>query len=315
MRKQAMKLNSCIIRLQFSALILLSACSKVIDEQPRPISQIPDAVANVLIAAHPNAKNITVKTVAKDKEWEARFSEGLIEYYVALNPSEILATHKLISPTVPDSIKENFEVIPVLSPNKGILSDYREIIDPHLGNRYYTAKFTVDQKDYLLKFKTWLGQPSGDYSVTVTDYYKFNYFAQNDRISAYLRQHAYSDVLINTTVRDDNKKNRYAWTNHTNGESGMMVFDDETQLIVSFRKEAPVTSLSDFPKKIQNFIANTGLPLTDQNYKFAELNASGYHLLLVGIFGHNGYRYTVDFDQDGNIIGFELSIAIVHNRK
>ena len=294
--------------------LFLSSCSKVKDEQPSPIDQIPDAVARVLTDAYPNAKEITLKTVEEDKEWEARFSQGQVQYYVTLNPSKILAAHKLISETVPDSIKQYFETIPVLSPNKGVLSDFREIIDTTASDGNYTAKFSVDQKTYLLTFRTY-NQPSGDYDVTVTDYYKFSYYDLNDQISTYLTDNRYANVFAKISVLADNKKQYAVWTNHVNGETGDMVFNDAKQLIVSFRRFKSISRLTDFPEKIQKFAKNTGLLLGEGNYKFMENNISGFHIFMLGIDGIKGYRYSLDFDSDGNLITSQLNISVVHNRK
>lgn len=311
-----MKIMLLSLRTYLFALLIfsLSSCSKVKDEQPAPIEQVPDAVARILADAYPNAKEITLKTLEKDKEWEARFSDGELQYYAVLNPSKILAAHKLISPTVPDSIKKYFEIIPVLSPNKGVLSDYREIVNTKASDRNYTAKFTVDQKDYLLRFRTY-NQPSGDYDVTVTNYHKFSYYDLDDKISSYLTSNNYANVFAQIMVLDDNKKQYAAWTNHVNGETGDMVFDDARRLIVSFRRAEAISRLTDLPESIQKFAKNTGLLLGDQNYKFAENNISGYHIFMLGIVGVRGYRYALDFDLDGNVITSQLNISIVHDRK
>ena len=295
-------------------IFLLASCSKVKDEQPEPVEQIPDAVARVLTDAYPDAKEITLKTVEKDKEWEARFSQGELQYYVTLNPSKILAAHKLISPVVPDSIKKYFEIIPVLSPNKGVLSDYREILNPAASDRHFTAKFSVDQKDYLLTFRTY-NQPSNDYDVTVTDYYKFSYYDLNDQISSYLTKNNYANVFAKVMVLADNKKQYTAWTNHINGENGDMVFNDEEQLIVSFRRFELVSRLTDLPERIQKFAKNTGLLLGEGNFKFVENGISGYHIFMLGIVGVRGYGYSLDFDSDGNLITSQLNISIVQDRK
>ncbi|MCF2443418.1 hypothetical protein L0657_05570 [Dyadobacter sp. CY345] len=307
-------LNS-IVYLFLILTATISSCSKVKDEQPGPIEEpVPDAVARVLADAYPNAKEISLETIEKDKEWEARFSQGEVQYYVTLNPSKILATHRLISETVPDSIKKFFEVIPILSPNKGVLSDFREILNPSASDRNYTAKFTVDQKDYLLTFRTY-NQPADNYDVTVTSYYKFSYYELNDQISNYLLDKNYANVFARVIVLADNKKQYTTWTNHVNGETGDMVFDDQKKLIVSFRKVEAISTLAALPENIQNFIKNTGLQLSDQNYKFAENGVSGYHVFLLGITGIRGYRYALDFDLEGNVITSRLNIAIVGNRK
>jgi len=312
-----MKIFLFMLRMHVFILLVLSffCCSKVKDEQPEPVEQIPDAVARVLTDAYPDAKEITLKTLEKDKEWEARFSQGELQYYVTLNPSKILAAHILISSTVPDSIQKYFETIPVLSPNKGILSDFREILNPGGSDRLYSAKFSVDQKDYLLSFRNWGSQPSNDYDVTVTNYYKFTYYDLNDQITKYLQNNDYANVFAKIMVLADNKKLYTAWTNHVNGENGNLVFDDATQLIVSFRKAGVLNNLTDFPENIQEFVKKTGLSLSDQNYKFSENGVSGYHLFMLGIDGLRGYRYYVDFGQDGKVIDFQLNVAIVHNRK
>lgn len=310
-----MKLHSQSIVKWLFAFTLLSGCSKVKDEQPLPINKIPASVATLLSTTHPNAREINLKTIEENQEWEARFSEGTIQYCVALNPTEILATHKLISQTVPDTIQQYFETIPLLSPNKGVLSDYREILSPGSSDRNFTAKFTVDQKDYLLKFRTWTSQPKTDFDVNITSYHKFNYYELNDNITGYLVQNGYANVFVNTIVANDNKKKYHAWTNHTDGQQGNMVFDGQSQLIVSFKKTASNLRLIDLPEKAQKFIENTGLSFTDQNFKYAEKNVAGYHVLLVGIRGLYGYRYTLDFDNDGNVIEFQLNIVVAHNRK
>jgi hypothetical protein len=162
------KLHTITTYLLIFLLSSFFSCSQVKDEQPVPTEQIPGAVARILTASYPDAKDITLKTIEKDKAWEARFSQDQIQYYVALNPSKILATHRLISQTVPDSIRKYLEVIPLLSPNKGVFSDLREIIDTTGSNRYYSAKFVVDQKEHLLVFSTWASQPSNEFVVTLT---------------------------------------------------------------------------------------------------------------------------------------------------
>ena len=303
-------------RLFFFVLFIfsLSSCSKVKDEQPTPVNPVPDAVARILTDAYPEAKEITLKTVEEDKEWEARFSQGEVQYYVTLNPSKILAAHQLISETVPDSIKQYFETIPVLSPNKGVLSDFRKIINTTASDLNYTAKFSVDQKTYLLTFRTY-NQPSGDYDVTVTDYYKFSYYDLNDQISTYLTNNRYANGFAKIRVLADNKKQYTVWTNHVNGETGDMVFNDQKQLIVSFRRFEVISKLTDFPENIQKFAKNTGLLLWEGNYKFVENNISGFHIFMLGIAGIRGYRYSLDFDSDGNLLTSQLNISVVHNRK
>lgn len=308
------RLSTFVTHLFLLITISLISCSKVRNEQPAPLDEIPDAVARILTDAYPNATDVTLKTVEKDKEWEARFSQGELQYYVTMNPSKILAAHKLISATVPDSIKKFFEVIPVLSPNKGVLSDFRQILNPNASDVNYSARFTVDQKDYLLTFRTY-NQPSDDYDVTITEYYKFSYYDLNDQITNYLLKNNYANVFAKIRVLDDNKKRYIAWTNHLSGPSGDLIFDDATRLIVSYLKEKDVNNLADFPESIQKFIINSGLTLSDQNYKFSENGVSGYHVFLLGIVGVRGYRYSIDFDQDGKMIAFSLNVSIVHNRK
>ena len=94
-----------------------------------------------------------------------------------------------------------------------------------------------------------------------------------------------------------------------------MVFNDAVQLIVSFRRFEAVSRLTDLPESIQKFANNTGLLLGEGNYKFVENGISGYHIFMLGIFGVRGYRYSLDFDSNGNFITSQLNISIVQNRK
>ncbi|MCF0056282.1 hypothetical protein [Dyadobacter sp. CY356] len=159
----------------FFTFLILVSCNNVKDLQPAGGEDVPDGVAQVLTNAYPRAKDITLKTVLKDKLWEARFSSDNVLFYVALSTNRVLRAYKLLSPTVPDSLQNTFST---LSIKGGTFSDFRQE-DFAVDTRYYTAKYVLNGTPYVVKWETYSqeGTYAGKhiYVVTVKPYFKFEY--------------------------------------------------------------------------------------------------------------------------------------------
>lgn len=131
-------------------LLTVSSCNGINDPQPDDLETIPEQVVDLLERKFPNAQQTTIKVVEKDKLWEATYSQNAQDYYVGLDSNNVLATYKLISSNVPDSIAAAIDKLAIRG---GVLSDFRQnMAGDLLGSSVYEAKYELEGTDYLLSW-------------------------------------------------------------------------------------------------------------------------------------------------------------------
>lgn len=150
-----------------AGLIAIISCNGVNDPQPEDLETIPEQVVDLLERKFPNAEKTTIKVVEKDRLWEASYSQNSQNYYVALDSSNVLATYRLISPDVPDSVKT---ALGKLAIQGGVPSDYRQNMDASVYWAVYEAKYVLGGTEYLLNWSPALG-----YAFTMNHFSKFVY--------------------------------------------------------------------------------------------------------------------------------------------
>lgn len=151
-----------------AGLIAISSCNAVNDPQPDDVETIPGQVVDLLERKFPNAQQMTINVVEKDKLWEATYSENSQDYYVGLDSNNVIATYKLISPNVPDSVAAALEKLAI---HGGRLSDFRQNMDA--SSSYwvvYEAKYVLDGIEYLVSW-----EPQDRTIFTMNNYSKFAY--------------------------------------------------------------------------------------------------------------------------------------------
>ncbi|GLU53490.1 hypothetical protein Dfri01_29510 [Dyadobacter frigoris] len=307
------------------------SCNNVKDLQPAGGEDVPDGVAQVLTNAYPRAKDITLKTVLKDKLWEARFSSDSTLFYVALNTNRVLRAYKLLSPTVPDSLQNTFST---LSIKGGTFSDFRQE-DFAVNTRYYTAKYILNGTPYVVKWETnsQEGTYAGKhiYEVTVKPYFKFEYDIVRDEpeiqtivppaINNYIATlNLYLDQATGY-VSDANKVSYYIIASDPfsmPNRPGNLLYDESNNLAVEYfaPNNQEFSSLSSFPTQVTKFV---------DNYEFASKMhfSSGFEKKTeaaapFGMFFNreitqqfsNTEAFQVWLDRNGNIVDFLYTASL-----
>jgi hypothetical protein len=285
----------------FIWMLLLPACDKVEGLDPAK-NTVPESTAKLVIENFPNAKNVVLKTIKENELWEARFVEDDIQYYIGLNTREIVATHKLLSPTLPDSIQRIIRnYIPIAK--NAELSDYQEDLmmnKPMPNTNYYRAIMVVDRSEYVIK---WFSNGS-ILNINMEDYCVFEfltdvrYEALPEVLTEFTKRTGYFVIGLKTRVLSENKLAFYFIPEN---RADYMILSEKGKLTGSYEGVEVYRSYGDLPKVIQEKLIYYGI----QNYqlsvfcfKFFEDNSTGYRIL---VYGGKGGGYYLFFDEDGNV--------------
>ncbi|MCE7061973.1 hypothetical protein [Dyadobacter sp. CY343] len=308
--------------------IAFQSCDKVQGPEPTQV-KVPDSVASLVSEKYPGASEVVLKAVRENELWEARFTANGIQYYAGLDPEKIIAEHKLISPSLPDSLEKLFrDAIPFDFQN-AVFSDYREDMVTRLfgmsNNPMYNVKLTTGGKEYLIYWvplKVLDDNPRWVYLWWMIPYAKFSYSAFDAtpaEIPAVLANFAASKGLpanaFSATVFGDNNLELIL-----NGCCGHYVIDGSGKLLFSNENAQAYKTLSEIPQQIPqrlsqlvNDIQNYKLNGPD-NFRFSDNGTTGYSVSLLHDYNmtkNPNVLIQSDFDNDFKLVRFRLSGTVV----
>lgn len=292
----------------------LLSCDRVEGLRPEE-EEISKATASLIGDRFPDAANVTFRTIDKDRLWEARFDQGAVSYYAGLQTDKILAVHRLLGSSVPDSIDRIIRSnIPVA--RTGQLSDYRQelFIEGDTETSRYRAMLSVDGNDYLVKWNFNGSASNGKTRVQIAMHeYSIFEFDTDVRteplppaLKAFQDRTQYVVVKLKTKVLDVNKMHFHFVPEN---RDAAMVLDNEGVLIGSYNFIEGYKTFDEFPLLLQVRIRYFGT----QNYqtsvfsgKFQEDNNTGYRILTWSD------TVTADFffDQNGGLPSFNYGLAV-----